>query len=95
MSETAALRNGRGHRAYRRQADALKRRTAAQNLPCHWCGKPIDTTLHYNDPMAFTADHPKALNNGGRLTGQDLKPFHRRCNAFKLDHQPPTIRPAS
>ena len=92
---TSEVRNGRGHRAYRRQAAALKRRVAALGLPCAWCGKSIDATLHHNDPMAFTADHPKALNNGGRLTGQDLKPFHRRCNAIKCDRATPTIRPAS
>ena len=91
---TAALRNGHGHRAYRRQAAALKRRVAVLDLPCHWCGGSIDTSLHHNDPMSFTADHPVPLAAGGALI-QGLVPMHRRCNALKLDHQPPTIRPAS
>ena len=95
MAGTATVRNGRGHRAYRRQADALKRRTAAQNLPCYWCGKPIDTTLHYNDPMAFTADHPTAIAAGGSLAGQRLEPMHRACNARKGANAPVQIRAAS
>ena len=87
-------RNGRGHRAYRRRAAALKRRTAAARLPCAWCGGPIDTTLHHLDPMAFTADHPKALAAGGPLI-QDLVPMHRKCNASKGAQVLPSIRPAS
>lgn len=84
------IRNGKGHRAYKRKAAALKRRTARENLPCgsgsdFGCGEPIDTTLHYQDPMAFTADHPVAITNGGDLVKQDLHPFHRKCNRQKSD----------
>ena len=91
---TAALRNGHGHRAYRRRAAALKRRVAVLDLPCHWCGGSIDTDLHHNDPMSFTADHPMPLAGGGALI-QDLVPMHRRCNALKGDDVPPVIRSAS
>lgn len=88
-------RNGTGHRAYRRERDALRRRTKRENLPCAWCGKPIDTKLPYNHPMAFTADHPTPLATGGRLAGQQLKPFHRSCNAKKGTRQLPKIRAAT
>ena len=87
---TQKIRNGVGHRAYRRKQAALKRRTANENLPCGWmsdygCGEPIDTTLPSTNPMSFTADHPVALNNGGHLVKQDLHPFHRKCNTMKGD----------
>lgn len=89
------VRNGHGHRAYRRKQAALKRRTSAEGLPCYWCGKPIDTSLPYNDPHAFTADHPEAIANGGHLTRQELRPMHRRCNSVKGDHEPTEIWGAS
>ena len=79
------IRNGRGHRAYRRQQAALKARTKRHGLPCTWCGEPIDTDLPATDPMSFTADHPDALANGGRLTSQVMEPMHRSCNSRKGD----------
>ncbi|MGW9345837.1 HNH endonuclease [Streptomyces albidoflavus] len=80
------IRDGKGHRAYRRKQAQLKRRTAAHGLFCTWCGEPIDTTLPATDRMSFTADHPDAIGNGGHLVKQDLKPMHRRCNSLKGDH---------
>ncbi|WP_318656553.1 HNH endonuclease [Scrofimicrobium canadense] len=79
----ASSRNGRGHRAYRRQQAALKARVKRLNLPCYWCGQPIDTDLPGTERMSFTADHPDALANGGRLVGQQLQPMHRSCNSRK------------
>ena len=89
------IRNGKGHRAYRRQQAALKRRAQRDNLPCAWCGKPFDWTLPYNDRGAFTADHPHAVANGGHLTKQQLEPFHRGCNSAKGDYEPTEIWRAS
>jgi len=86
-------RDGRGHRAYRRQQAALKRRTKEYDLPCGYgspsgwgCGEHIDTDLDSKHAMSFTADHDEALANGGRLVGQVLIPMHRRCNSRKNDH---------
>ncbi|MFI8593744.1 HNH endonuclease [Microbacterium sp. NPDC078428] len=97
-----SIRDGKGHRAYRRQQAALKRRTARDNLPCGhgsphgWgCGQPIDTTLPTGHRMSFTADHPDAINNGGKLVGQDLVPMHLACNSRKSDHAPVEIWEAS
>jgi hypothetical protein len=45
--------------------------------------------------MSFTADHPKALANGGRLYGQKLAPMHRRCNSLKKDSEQTEIWEAS
>ncbi|MFD7871382.1 MULTISPECIES: hypothetical protein [unclassified Microbacterium] len=96
------VRDGKGHRAYRRQQAALKRRTKAENLPCGhgspsgWgCGEPIDTDLSSTDRMSFTADHDTAIANGGRLVGQVLVPMHRRCNSLKSDHAATEIWEAS
>jgi len=98
MTSTRSIRDGKGHRAYRRQQAALKRRTARDNLPCGhaspsgWgCGEPIDTTLNYKHRMSFTADHDLALAHGGRLVGQVLVPMHRGCNSRKGDHAPTEI----
>lgn len=62
----SSLRNGTGHRAYRRKQAALKRRTARDNLPCGhgspdgWgCGEPIDTTLPARHPMSFRPTTPR------------------------------------
>jgi hypothetical protein len=93
-----SIRDGKGHRAYRRQQAALKRRTAAENLPCGYnsptgegCGQPIDTTLPAGDRLSFTADHPEALDNGGRLVGQVLVPMHLSCNSRKSNNAPAEI----
>jgi len=95
------VRDGKGHRAYRRKQAALKRRTRDENLPCGhgsthgWgCGEPIDTSLPAGHRMSFTADHETALGNGGRLLGA-LVPMHLSCNSRKSDHAPVEIWEAS
>jgi hypothetical protein len=83
MGGSSAVRNGPGHRAYRRAVARLRRRVELEGLACDWCGQPFDLTLEPNDRRAFTADHPDALANGGALVGQQLHPLHRVCNAEK------------
>lgn len=80
--------------AYRRKALSLRHRTTRHNLPCAWCGEPIDTTLPYQHPQAFTADHVTALANGGDILGE-LQPMHRACNSRKRDHQTAILREAT
>ncbi len=87
-----SVRDGVGHRAYRRKRDQLRRRTKAEKLPCRWCGFQIDTSLPATDAMSFTADHPNAVANGGHLYKQQLEPFHRRCNSIKGDRDLPILR---
>lgn len=85
-------RNGKGHRSYRRQAKALRRR----GLDCAWCGKPIRYDVPPNHPEAFTADHNDVpIAFGGSLNKQTLAPMHRSCNAKKGARSLPTIRPAT
>jgi hypothetical protein len=97
-----SIRDGEGHRAYRRQQAALRRRTKAQHLPCGhgspsgWgCGEQIDTDLPATDKRSFTADHDDAIANGGKLVGQALVPMHRDCNARKGNHAQAEIWPAT
>lgn len=92
---TKQIRNGVGHRAYRREAARLKRKTKERGLPCHWCGKPIDCDLPSTDRWSFTADHPEAIAAGGKLVGQRLEPFHRCCNSSKNDNVDVIIRDAT
>jgi len=97
-----SIRDGKGHRAYRRQRTALKRRTKDEDLPCGYgspsgwgCGEHIDTTLPSTHRMSFTADHDTALANGGRLVGQPLIPMHLACNSRKSNHATTEIWEAS
>lgn len=97
-----SIRDGKGHRAYRRKQAALKRRTRDENLPCGhgspsgWgCGEAIDTRLPSTDRMSFTADHDEPLGRGGKLLGQVLVPMHRACNSRKSDHAATEIWTAS
>ena len=92
---TANIRNGRGHRMYRRKAQRLKRDTEANKTPCAWCGGQIRFDVPPTHPQSFTADHPIAIANGGHLYQQELKPMCRSCNAKKSDSAPPIIRPAT
>lgn len=80
------IRNGDGHRAYRRQQAALKRRTARLGLVCWLCGSKIDTSLPPTDGQSFTADHIMALANGGHLVKNELRPAHRGCNSRRGNH---------
>jgi len=89
------IRDGKGHRAFRRKAAALRRRTAREGLTCTWCGQPIDLTLPATDRMSFTADHPQAVARGGHLVKQDLGPQHRACGSSKGDRAETEIWGAS
>lgn len=93
-SSTEAIRNGRGHRAYRRAQAVLAARYKANGWPCPGCGNDFD----WENPQSsrgFTADHPLALNNGGRLVGQQLEARCRGCNARKGDVPTPVLVPAT
>lgn len=97
-----SVRDGKGHRAYRRQQGALKRRTKARDLPCGYgspsgwgCGEHIDTELPDTPHVSFTADHDNAIANGGSLAGQMLVLMHRSCNSRKSNHAATEIWAAS
>lgn len=60
------------------------RRRIAQQVkagePCHLCGRPIDLTVRYPDPEAFTVDHVVPTSLGGSDALETLRPAHNRCN---------------
>lgn len=67
-------------RSYRAKVAALRKAVSDNGWLCHLCDNPIDLSLPYTHPLAFTADHLEAIANGGNLLG-DLAPAHRRCNS--------------
>jgi hypothetical protein len=83
---SSRIRDGKGHRAYRRKQAALKRRAQRENIPCSWCGEEILFDVPSTHPRSFTADHPVAIHNGGDLVKQELAVMCRACNARKGDH---------
>lgn len=71
---------GRAHYSgdYSTRRGVLLNHAAVVGAPCAICGKPIDYTLKWPDPMSPTADHlvpgdPKSL----------LRPAHARCNSSR------------
>ena len=58
---------------------------ASQSI-CGICGKPVDKTLKYPDPMSATVDHIIPLNkNGDPVSLDNLQLAHRYCNRQKSD----------
>lgn len=93
-SSTDKLRRGRGSKAYKRQRDAMEMRYRRHGWPCPECDRPFDFE-HPQSSRGFTADHPVALRNGGKLVGQKLVAMCRGCNARKNDVLTPTLTPAT
>ncbi len=56
---------------------------------CGICGKPVDKSLKYPDPMSPTVDHiiPVA-KNGDPVALENLQIAHRYCNRMKSDNMP-------
>lgn len=53
---------------------------------CGICGRPVDKSLKYPDPMSPTVDHIIPLNKGGHPTAlENLQLAHRYCNRMKSD----------
>lgn len=93
----APARNGRNLRSYRRKAKKTLRAMPGETVVCWICGEPIDLTLHYQNPMAGTADHLDAVGTGGHILGE-LRPAHRSCNSRRGTgqdrHQPTQVSSA-
>lgn len=64
---------------------------ARRNFPptCGLCNGPIDLSLNYRDPMAWTLDHIIPINVGGTNRRDNLQPAHRSCNGAKGDGTKP------
>ena len=62
-----------------------KRILATQNI-CGICGKPVDKSLKYGDPMAPTIDHIIPVAKNGHPSDIDnLQLAHWICNREKSD----------
>ena len=71
--------------------DRHRRVIARMKPPCGICGEPIDYSLHYLDPMAYTVDHIIPLAKGGSDELDNKQAAHRDCNRGKsdrLDYEP-------
>ena len=70
----------RSHRRAREYRAAVRVRHEAEHRPCWRCTEPIDYTLPSGHPMCWEWDHPKELDAGGALYGQDDQASHLHCN---------------
>ncbi|MFC9089006.1 HNH endonuclease [Nocardiopsis dassonvillei] len=85
---------GRSGRAWRRVQAELRAQPGSDT--CWLCLKPINMTLHWNHPDAWTADHVDPLATGGApLDLTLLKPAHRRCNSRRGTKPPAAPLPRS
>jgi 5-methylcytosine-specific restriction endonuclease McrA len=79
-----------------RPAARLREWARTHLLPvCSVCREPIDMTLPYNHPRAWTVDHiiPLALG-GGAYDHDNIAPCHKTCNRLKGTHLGPFTVPA-
>lgn len=68
-------------------ATGRHRRQIARTQPdCGICGYPIDYSLGWLHPEAFTVDHIMPLAKGGKDVLENKQAAHRKCNRSKSDH---------
>ena len=74
---------------HRTQYEKNKRIVLLTQDVCGICGKPVDKSLKYPDPMSPTVDHiiPVA-KNGDPVSLDNLQLAHRYCNRMKSDKMP-------
>lgn len=83
------VRNGRTSRE-RLNARNLK---AQRRQPCARCGQPIDYSLPWDDPGAFSVGHIKPWTTHPHLREDpgNLQPEHRRCNVSAQTSTAPSL----
>ncbi len=52
---------------------------------CGICGKEIDLSIKYPNPLCFTYDHIFPVSKGGDNTLENIQPAHFSCNSSKRD----------
>lgn len=70
---------------YRRIQNLARRKLKAAGAGCSLCGRPIDYSLAYPDPLSFVVDHVVPLSRGGSHDMGNLRASHRWCNSKKSD----------
>lgn len=80
MATQRADRIGEHNTAYLKNR---KRVLMAQSV-CGICGKPVDKTIKYPDPLSATIDHIIPISKGGHPSDiSNLQLAHRWCNRQK------------
>jgi 5-methylcytosine-specific restriction endonuclease McrA len=74
--------------AHRTNYERNKKRILATQNTCGICGKPVDKSLKYPDPMSAVIDHIIPVNGPGGLKGHpsdlsNLQLAHFSCNRQK------------
>lgn len=71
---------------HRTELDKNKKRIYATQTVCALCGKPVDFSLRYPNPMAKSIDHIIPINRGGHPSDiSNLQLAHWCCNRAKAD----------
>ena len=71
---------------HRNQFERNKKIIYATQNTCGICGKPVDMSLPWKDPMAKSIDHIIPVSKGGHPSDIDnLQLAHRACNREKSD----------
>lgn len=74
--------------------EANKKKILATKSICAICGKPVDKSIKYPDPMSPTVDHIIPLaKNGDPVSLDNLQLAHRYCNRMKSDKLMDTATP--
>lgn len=71
---------------HRTELEKNKKRIYATQTICALCGKPVDFSLRYPNPMAKSIDHIIPINRGGHPSDiSNLQLAHWCCNRKKAD----------
>ena len=65
------------------QQERMRKRIAATRAACHICGRPVDYSLKWPDPMCFVVDHVVPIAKGGAHDITNGKAAHASCNSTK------------
>ena len=85
--EQKKKRNRPDHDGTHRKAfERNKRRLLVSETVCGICGRPVDKTLKYPDPMAPCIDHIIPIDRGGHPSDiENLQLAHWKCNRTKAN----------
>jgi len=74
--------------AHRAQYERNKKIVFASQTCCAICGKPVDFSRKYPDPMCATVDHIIPIAKGGHPSAlENMQLAHFQCNRMKGDER--------